>query len=495
MSSTLNQPRSFKGPSEDNHKMDGPTPVGNPQEKSGARRRSILAPVAFTDALMPSLQLARSSRMAKRLAIVLLILLAGTIALMAFAPWQQTITGAGFVVAYAPRERQQVLEATIEGRIVKWNEELMENARVSKGDFIAEIRDLDDDYSTRLQDQLENTQVMLDAAQKVVTATEGQLTAYRQVKLQVEAAQNAYVQSATEKVNAATQKLSLAKAPIPAVQAAFDRAKDLFEHENISLEKLQETERKLLECQAKVREEEANLSGAKAELEGKQNDRLAYIQKAEADIRYYEGALDKAKSEVAKANKELAEMQSKVARQNTQIVTAPFDGFLVQISSNIGTQLVKKGDPICTIVPDTKDRAVQIWLDGNDAPLVEPGRHVRLQFEGWPAVQFAGWPSVAVGTFGGTVVSVDMIDNGKGKFRCQILPDPTDVNQWPEDRFLRQGVRANGWILLEQVPLWFEVWRQLNGFPPTVDVDSSSPLKGDKAKGGDDSSSGKSKVR
>lgn len=493
MSSTLNQPRSSKH-SEDTPKMDGPTPVGNPQSNSGTRRRSILAPVAFTDALMPSLQLARSSRMAKRLAVVLLILLAGTIALMAFAPWQQTITGAGFVVAYAPRERQQVLEATIEGRIVKWNEELMENARVTKGDFIAEIRDLDDEYSRRLQDQLENNKVMLDAAQKVVSATEGQLTAYRQVKLQVEAAQNAYVQSASEKVKAATEKLSLANAPIPAVQAAFDRAKDLFDHENISLEKLQETERKLLECQAKVREEEANLSGAKAELEGKQSDRLAYIQKAEADIRYYEGALDKAKSEVAKANKELTEMQSKVARQNTQIVTAPFDGFLVQISSNIGTQLVKKGDPICTIVPDTKDRAVQIWLDGNDAPLVEPGRHVRLQFEGWPAVQFAGWPSVAVGTFGGTVVSVDMIDNGKGKFRCQILPDPTDVN-WPEDRFLRQGVRANGWILLEQVPLWFEVWRQLNGFPPTVDVDSSSPLKGDKAKGGDDSSSGKSKVR
>lgn len=495
MSSTLNQPRSFNGHSEDNPKMDGPTPVGNPQEKSGTRRRSILAPVAFTEALMPSLQLARSSRFAKRLAVVLIILLGGTIVLMAFAPWQQTITGAGFVVAYAPRERQQVLEATIEGRIVKWNEELMENARVSKGDFIAEIRDLDDEYSRRLQDQLENNKVMLDAAQKVVSATEGQLTAYRQVKLQVEAAQNAYVQSASEKVKAATEKLSLANAPISAVQAAFDRAKELYDHENISLEKLQETERKLLECQAKVREEEANLSGARAELEGKQNDRLAYIQKAEADIRYYEGALDKAKSEVAKANKELTEMQSKVARQNTQLVTAPFDGFLVQISSNIGTQLVKKGDPICTIVPDTKDRAVQIWLDGNDAPLVEPGRHVRLQFEGWPAVQFAGWPSVAVGTFGGTVVSVDMIDNGKGKFRCQILPDPTDVNQWPEDRFLRQGVRANGWILLEQVPLWFEVWRQLNGFPPTVDIDSGSPFKTDKPKGGDDSSSGKSKIR
>ena len=80
---------------------------------------------------MPSLQLARSSRYAKRIAIVLSILLVLTILLMAFAPWQQTVTGAGYVVAYAPRERQQVLEATIEGRIVRWNEALVENARVA----------------------------------------------------------------------------------------------------------------------------------------------------------------------------------------------------------------------------------------------------------------------------------------------------------------------------------------------------------------------------
>lgn len=499
MSSTLNQPRSVRVSSEDPAVMETPSsagkPLASPSTSQSTRRRSILAPVVFSDALMPSLQLARSSRFAKRMAIILLFLLAGTIALMAFAPWQQTVTGAGFVVAYAPRERQQVLEATIEGRIVQWNEELMENARVSKGDFIAEIRDLDADYSTRLQGQLDNTKLMLEAAGKVVDATQGQLSAYVQVKVQVEAAQNAYVQSATEKVNAAEQKLSLAQAAIPAVQAAFERARDLHEHGNIALEKFQETERKLRECEAKVREEEANVSAAKADLTGKKNDRLAYIQKAEADIRYYEGALDKAKSEVAKASKELAEMQSKVARQGTQIVTAPFDGYLVQINSNIGTQMMKKGDPICTIVPDTKDRAVQIWLDGNDAPLVEPGSHVRLQFEGWPAVQFAGWPSVAVGTFGGTVVSVDMIDNGKGKFRCQILPDPTEKNQWPEDRFLRQGVRANGWVLLKQVPLWFEVWRKLNGFPPTVDVDSKSPAKTEKSKSDDDSESGKSRIR
>jgi len=437
-----------------------------------SQRLSVLSPVAYNDAVMPSLHLVRSSRSARRIAVFMMTMLVLTIVLMVFAPWQQTVTGSGYVVAYAPRERQQVLEATIEGRIVLWNEELVENARVAKGDFIAEIRDLDEDYSMRLEGQLANTEVMLDSAKKIVEANEGQLAAYRIVQTEVETAQNAYVQSAVQKVAAAEQKLALMNAAVPQLQAAYDRAKDLFEHGNIALEKLQESDRKLQEAQAKVSEEMANYAAAQSDLIGKKSDRAAYIHKAAADVRYYEGSLDKAKSEVAKAIKERTDMQSKVARQGTQRITSPIDGYVVHLTSNIGTQLVKKGDPICTIVPETKDRAVQIWLDGNDTPLVEAGRHVRLQFEGWPAVQFAGWPSVAVGTFGGTVVSLDMIDNGKGKFRCQVLPDPTESQPWPEERFLRQGVRANAWVLLDQVPLWFEVWRKLNGFPPTVDVES-----------------------
>lgn len=437
------------------------------------KRRSVLAPVACSEALMPALQLAQSSRIVYRIAVTLAVLLTLTILLMAFAPWQQTITGSGYVVAYAPRERQQVMEATIEGRIVRWNEELVENSRVAAGDFIAEIRDLDDSYADRLQGQLENTEAILDSATKVVSATEGQLAAYRRVLTEIEAAQNAYVLSATQKVAAAKQKLEIAQAAIPQLQPAVDRARDLYAAGNVALEKLQELERKLLESQGKVREEMANVSAAEAELLGKESERHAYIQKATADVSYYEGALDKARGEVSKAQKDMHEMESKVARQQTQNVTAPFDGFVVHISPNFGTGLVKKGDSLCTIVPDTKERAVQIWLDGNDAPLVEPGRHVRLQFEGWPAIQFSGWPSVAVGTFGGTIVSVDMVDNGKGQFRCQVRPDLTETTDWPEGRFLRQGVRANGWVLLEQVPLWYEVWRKLNGFPPAVNVDSS----------------------
>jgi adhesin transport system membrane fusion protein len=135
-------------------------------------------------------------------------------------------------------------------------------------------------------------------------------------------------------------------------------------------------------------------------------------------------------------------------------------------------QLMKKGDPLFTIVPDTTDQAVEMWVSGNDIALVRPGDHVRLQFEGWPAVQFAGWPSVAVGTFGGQLVTIDATDDGTGKFR--VLVKPVAEEPWPSERFLRQGARANGWVLLSQVPLGYEIWRQLNGFPPVVAKDEPS---------------------
>jgi hypothetical protein len=120
-------------------------------------------------------------------------------------------------------------------------------------------------------------------------------------------------------------------------------------------------------------------------------------------------------------------MQSKVARRMLRKLFAPFDGYVVHLSSNSGTQMVKEGDSHLHDCPRNQ-RSCRPDLAGwkRCAAGIAAGRHVRLQFEGWPAIQFAGWPSVAVGTFGGTVASVDMVDDGKGKFRCQILPDDSD---------------------------------------------------------------------
>ncbi|MEW4490367.1 toxin secretion protein [Thalassoglobus sp. JC818] len=456
--------------------------------------RRVLAPVAYNEVDMPALRLVRSSRLFRRVATILFIGLVTTIFVMAFAPWQQSIKGSGSVVAFAPGERQQVIEAPIKGRIIRWGEDIHENARVVEGQVIAEIQDLDEQYAMRLQQQLERgrervqsaqdqlnaSNRALDAAHTVVESFEEQVIAYTEVKAETIAAQDAYVEQAREKVRGLENQLTEYASHIPQLEAEASRMETLYNEGNIALQKVQEVQAKLSAQRAKVEKARTDIAAASKELEAKMSERVAKIAKAQVDIDYAKAAvrkatadMEKAKTEVAKVTQEMAKAQadvykleSDVSRQANQTVMAPFDGFVVQITPNFGTGVLKEGDPICTIVPDTKDRAVQIWLKGNDAPLVEPGRHVRLQFEGWPAVQFAGWPSVAVGTFGGEVVSVDSIDDGKGKFRTLIRP--VKLEDWPDDRYLRQGVRANGWVMLDVVPLWYEVWRQLNGFPPVV---------------------------
>jgi hypothetical protein len=213
------------------------------------------------------------------------------------------------------------------------------------------------------------------------------------------------------------------------------------------------------------------LEAKRSQLIQKQREAEGYAETAKAE-------LQKARGEAALAEKELSEIEGKLAKQQNQVVTAPRDGTIVRLLANEGGEIVKEGDPLFVLVPEAAQRAVEIWVSGNDAPLVSIGSAVRLQFEGWPAVQFAGWPSVAVGTFGGRVVNVDATDNGKGQFRVLVLPE--DGANWPSQRYLRQGVRANGWILLNQVRLGYEVWRRLNGFPPVISPTEPKDGKDDK---------------
>jgi hypothetical protein len=158
------------------------------------------------------------------------------------------------------------------------------------------------------------------------------------------------------------------------------------------------------------------------------------------------------------------------------LIRAPRAGTVLRLLVAQNAEMLSAGDPIVAFVPDTAEPAVEVWVDGNDIPLVQPGRRVRLQFEGWPAVQFVGWPSVAVGTFPAEVAFVDRTDDGKGRFRVVVVPTE-GAAPWPSSNYLRQGVRANAWILLDRVTLGWELWRQFNGFPPAL---RESPKDSDK---------------
>ena len=203
------------------------------------------------------------------------------------------------------------------------------------------------------------------------------------------------------------------------------------------------------------------LSAGKANLQ--RQERL-YNQGINSKRQYELAQIEFAKyqNELAQMNIDKISVDVRVARQQTQIIKAHVAGIIFKRLTGQESVVVKAGDVLVQIMPETQSRAVELWIDGNDIPFVRLHQKARLQFEGWPAIQFRGWPEIAVGTFRGEVSFIDPTDNGLGLFRAVIVPD----EPWPEVQYLRQGVRVHGWVQLGKVPLWYELWRQFNGFPP-----------------------------
>lgn len=174
--------------------------------------------------------------------------------------------------------------------------------------------------------------------------------------------------------------------------------------------------------------------------------------------------LEDYKSKVESARAELNQAETQLSRQNTQKVVAPQNGTVININASDSATFVRAGDQLATFLPENTKPAAELYINGLDAPLVNKGRDVQLIFEGWPAVQFSGWPSVAKGTFKGKVSFVDPALSPNGKIR--ILVTETAEDPWPSNDFLRFGTRARGWVQLNTVPLGYELWRQMNSFPP-----------------------------
>jgi multidrug resistance efflux pump len=206
----------------------------------------------------------------------------------------------------------------------------------------------------------------------------------------------------------------------------------------------------------------------------KQAADIAYINVERQNTLYKQGIAGRKKYEeakfkhakylndIAKFNVDLIKVTSRIARQKQQYVVAPQNGTITKRLAGNQSILIKEGDVLAELVPKTDSRAVELMINGNDLPLIHVGDTVILQFEGWPAIQFSGWPSLAVNTFEGKIKVINPVSNGAGYFRTLIIPK----EEWPGTNYLRQGVRVHGWIQLNMVPIWFELWRRFNGFPP-----------------------------
>lgn len=402
---------------------------------------------------------------------ILLIVLA-----LVVVPWQQNSPGKGRVSAYTPVERQQSIEAPIEGRLAKWY--VQEGSQVKEGDPIADIVDNDPEIMQRFEREKEALEERVMAAKSRFSAVDERIASLKLSQTAAISAADARVRMARDRVRAAEQGLEAAEAAEKTAALNFERQQGLFDKGLASKRTFELAELEKARTQVEVERQRAALSASKSDVAAMQSD-LARVQNdTSAGINDATATRAAAQSEIASAKVEIARIEVRLARQSTQAIKAPRDGAILRVQARQGTEMVKSGDVLAILVPDTQERAVEMWIDGNDVNLVRPGRKVRLQFEGWPAVQASGWPTLAVGTFGGRVAFVDASDDGKGKFRVMVVPNGEEP--WPHPSMLRQGTRANGWILLDQVSLGYELWRQLNGFPPEWSETADDGSKGDK---------------
>jgi multidrug efflux pump subunit AcrA (membrane-fusion protein) len=174
--------------------------------------------------------------------------------------------------------------------------------------------------------------------------------------------------------------------------------------------------------------------------------------------------LAQAVSSQSAAQVELNRIQVRLSQQSMQKVTAPVSGTIQKLYFGENSQLLKPGDIIAHMVPDTENRVAELSIKGRDLPFIKLGQPVQIQFDGWPILQMSGLPELSIGTFRGYVRIIDPSDDGQGNFRIIVKPSEKDL--WPSPRLLRQGVKARGWVAMNRVPLWFEIWRSLMSLPP-----------------------------
>ena len=425
--------------------------------------------------------LARATIWARRVAFWLLLGLIASLICCIAVPWQQSVAGKGRVITYDPNHRLREVDAPISGRLVEIKPDLVEGMHVAKGELLMKIELVDPILMERYAEQLSAQKRKLQAEETIVFAYQQQSLAFRDVREQTELAQDEYVKVAEQKLLAEDENLKASQAGYDQAEKDSIRRKELFEKKVESKYEWELAERKAAEAKSKLAQAKTYVKAAQSELAAKKAERQHKLREADAKIESADAVYRKSQADVESTRKELAEIQNKQSLQ-AQPVFAPLDGYVLKLRSFQGGQIVSAGQPLLELVPVSGDLAVEVKVDGNDAPLVaspaEGGgnRKVRLQFEGWPAVQFSGWPSVAVGTFGGIVSTVDRTDDGQGKFRVVVVPDPDD-RPWPDTEYLRQGIRVNGWVLLNNIPLGQELWRQMNGFPPIVSM--PAPAKQD----------------
>ncbi|MDM9631361.1 HlyD family secretion protein [Robiginitalea aurantiaca] len=387
-----------------------------------------------------------------------------------FLPWTQNITGAGYLTTLNPDQRPQTIQSPIPGRLEKWY--VREGDFVAAGDTILFISEVKNEYfDPRL---IERTGLQIDAKNRAVfsyeekvRALENQIGALEnERRLKLEQAKNKLLQSKL-KVQSDSIDLEAAKTNIAIAERQYNRTTQLQEEGLKAVTdveakrlKLQETQAKLISQKNKLLASQNEVLNAEMEIGRVQAEYTDKVSKAQSDLFTAQSSQFDSEAQVTKLENERANYE---LRSEMYYIRAPQNGFINKaIMAGIG-ETFKEGEELVNIMPSDYDMAVETFVAPIDLPLIHLDEKVRIQFDGWPAIVFSGWPNVSYGTYGGKVVAIETFISPNGKYRVLLAPDEED-HPWPAD--LRVGSGANTIALLEDVPIWFELWRLLNGFPP-----------------------------
>ncbi len=396
-----------------------------------------------------------------------------------FLPWRQTVTGQGKVTVFSPMQRPQSINSQIDARIKKWH--VVEGQYVSRGDLLLELDEvkpkyLDKDQLKRLKGQQQALAQKKAATQRLITSLENQI--HSLTDLQNAAVPNAdlKIKQSSDKLRANKQKYIAAEQNYKTASLNFDRRKQLFDKGLSSQRDFELAEQKFIKTQSEFEAAKADLDIADRDIKMAEFDfskvsaeTSLKIQEAEAKLAQSFEKLAGINSDIYKLDIQTANFESRVLQR---MIYAPVDGQVVRLKALGQAEIIKAGKELAVIAPDTSDQAVELYISDVFIPLISIGRDVRLQFSGWPALQFSGFPSVAIGTFAGQVAAIDA-SSKDNQYRILVKPshehiEAGDELEWPKPELLRPGTKTLGWIILDEVPLWYELWRVLNGFPPTI---------------------------
>ncbi|MES2266773.1 MAG: HlyD family efflux transporter periplasmic adaptor subunit [Bacteroidota bacterium] len=394
------------------------------------------------------------------LALVLVIL---------FLPWTQSIRSKGEVAALDPQQRPQEVNSIIPGRIVKWY--VSDGSLVKKGDTLVQITEVKDDYldpelTQRTAEQLKAKSEAAAFYKSKVLTSDKQLAALAQsLKLKLEQLSNKLKQY-TLQVQSDSIAMLAANNQFTIADSQLKRQKELYTAGLKSLTELEQRQQyyqdalaKKISSENKYYNSKNELLNIRLELSSTEQDYTEKLSKTNGE-RF--AALSQAATGVGEAAKLRNQLSNYQTRQGFHYILAPQSGQVLRsIKAGIG-EMLKDGENLLTIVPTTFSKAVEISVEPNDLPLVHSGQLVRIQFDGFPAIVFSGWPQASYGLFSGRVVAVDNSIDAMGKFKVWVKPDES-TKPWPPN--VRYGTGCQAIALLNNVPVWYELWRKINGFP------------------------------